>query len=398
MPFKSASSLPASRRIPLSIPHLAGKEWTYVKECLDTAWVSSVGEFVKRFEHDIAHYTQAPHAIATMNGTSGLHIALKLVGLQPGELVLVSNLTFVAPVNAICYLSGTPVFMDTDPTSWQMDPANVERFLRTRCESREEGTFYKETGQRVRAILPVHILGLACDMDRLLALAREFKLAVVEDAAEGLGVTYKGRHVGTLGDLGVLSFNGNKIITSGGGGMILTNDSKKAAQAHYLTTQAKDDVLEYIHEEIGFNYRLNNINAALGVAQLEQLPSFIAKKRAIAKAYESAFKSERRLTLMPSLKEVETTYWLYTILLPEGTPTDRRKQFIRSLHEKGVECRPLWHPIHSLKPYQSYPHFEITHSISLYERAISLPSSVGLTESDQAFCIEQVLNILQEWA
>lgn len=395
MPSKTSSA--TSRRIPLSVPYLAGHEWDYVKECIDTAWVSSVGSYVQRFERDIASYTKASHAIATVNGTAALHVALQLIGLQPGEMVLVSNLTFVAPINAIRYLGGIPAFMDADPQTWQMDTAKLERFLRTQCEMRVEGTFYKPTGQRVRAILPVHILGFACDMDHILRLAKEFRLSVVEDAAEALGVTYKNQHLGTLGDVGILSFNGNKIMTSGGGGMILTADAKKASYAHYLTTQAKDDVLEYIHREIGYNYRLNNINAALGVAQLEQLPQFIAKKRALAETYRSAFQSENRLTLMPLLPNVQATYWLYTVLLPEETTIERRKQFIQRLLEKGVESRPLWHPINTLVPYREHPAYEITHSLRLYDRAVSLPSSVGLTPDDQAYCIEQVLNTLKEW-
>lgn len=390
-------SLAASPRVPLSVPCLSGREWDYVKECLDTGWVSSAGSFVKRFEEAAASLAGVPHAVATVNGTAALHVALKVIGLEPEEAVLVSNLTFVAPVNAIRYLGGAPIFMDAHPDTWQMDAGKLERFLKTQCERRDGHTIHKASRRRIRALLPVHILGLACDMDSLMALAADYGLAVVEDAAEALGVRYKGKQAGTFGDVGIFSFNGNKIITSGGGGMLVTADPKKAGHARYLTTQAKDDPDEYIHREIGFNYRLNNIQAALGLAQLEQLEEFIQKKNRIAHRYAQAFAETPGLSLMPAIPNVRATHWLYTVLLEPGASVERRKQFIRILSEKGVESRPLWHPIHSLAPYRDYPAFEIENSQSLYERAVSLPSSVGLSEEDQAYCIEQTRSALREW-
>ena len=373
--------------VPLSIPEIRGNEWQYVKECLDSGWVSSVGSFVDRFERELTAYVGAKYAVAVVNGTAGLHAALRVIGLQPDEEVIVSNLTFVAPVNAISYCGAYPILMDADPETWQMDTKKVAQFLKTECEMRVGECFNRRTNRRVRAILPVHLLGLACEIDRLVELALEYNLKVVEDAAEGLGVRYRGGHVGTFGDIGVFSFNGNKIVTTGGGGMLVTNSSSYADYARYLTTQAKDDVLEYIHNEIGYNYRLTNIQAALGVAQLEQIENFIAKKRAIARAYENAFKGLVGIVPMPTPPHTEPTYWLYTILLGEGATLRERKAVIQHLHEMGVGARPLWHTIHNLPPYRSSQAYRIEHSIRLYETGVSLPSSAGLKEADLKNCI-----------
>lgn len=374
--------------IPLSVPEFGGNEWKYIKECLDTRWVSSVGPYVELFEQKIAAYTGARYAIATINGTAALHTALKVVGLQPGEEVLVSNLTFVAPVSAIYYCQGHPVLMDADPQTWQMDTRKLEKFLGRECEMCSGRCVNKRSGRRVRAILPVHLLGLACEMDRIVELARRYKLRVVEDAAEGLGVRYRGRHVGTFADIGVLSFNGNKIITTGGGGMLITNNQSYAGYARYLTTQAKDDALEYIHNEVGYNYRLSNIQAALGVAQLERIDEFIAKKHAIARAYDKALAGPGRITPMPTPPNTEPTYWLYTVLLRKGTTLAGRKAFVRQLNEHGIGARPFWHTVHDLPPYRGCQAYQIEHSIDLYERGVSLPCSVGLSTNDLRRCID----------
>ena len=377
--------------LPLSVPRLAGNEWTYVKECLDTGWVSSAGPFVDRFEDVVRAYVGSPHAVAVVNGTAGLHAALRVVGVEAGDEVIAPSLTFIATANAISYCGASPVFMDADPSTWQMDVGKVARFLRTECETRSGACWNRRTGRRVRAILPVHLLGLACEIDRVVALAREHGLAVVEDATEGLGVRDRGRHVGTFGDAGVFSFNGNKIITTGGGGVIVTADPERARYARYLTTQAKDDELEYFHEEIGYNYRLTNLQAALGVAQVEQLDGFIAERRAVAAMYHAAFAGRDDVIPMPIAPgHVEATYWLYTILLPKGTTIDRRRAVIRALHARGIGARPLWHPIPALPPYKSCQAFEVEHALDLHARAISLPSSAGMTPEDVRRCIAAV--------
>jgi perosamine synthetase len=377
MSFSSGKTFAESDFVALSSPELRGNEWKYLKECLDSGWVSSVGPFVGRFERDLAVYVGANHAVAVVNGTAALHTALRVVGVQPDEEVIVSNLTFVAPVNAISYCQAYPVLIDANPETWQIDVEKVARFLANECEVRGEACYNRSTGRRLRAILPVHILGLACEIDRILDLARQYHLLVVEDAAEALGVRYRGQQVGTFGDIGVFSFNGNKIVTAGGGGMLVTNNSTYADYARYLTTQAKDDPLEYLHHEIGYNYRLTNIQAALGVAQLEEIEHFIEKKRAIARYYDRALGKLHRIRLMPTPAHTDPTCWLYTILLEEEASLEERKTIIRKLNREGVGARPLWHTIHDLPPYRDCQAFWIEHSIRLYERGVSLPCSVG---------------------
>ncbi len=374
----------------MSVPSFEGNEWKYLKECLDSGWVSSASPWVDRFEREIARTVGAPHAVATVNGTTALHVALLLAGVEPGDEVLVPDMTFIAPVNAIRYCQAFPVLVDVDSRTWQIDPEKIERFLTQECRLKGGECFNQKTGRRVRAILPVHLLGLACDMDRILGLARRFGLKVVEDAAEGLGVHYAGRHIGTWGDVGVLSFNGNKIITSGGGGMILTQDPSLAQRARYLSTQARDDAAEYIHREVGYNYRLTGLQAALGLAQLERLEEFIARKRSIARAYEERLRAVEGITLMPSSPRTEATCWLYTILLPEETAVEERRSFIRALRRQGFEARGLWHPIHGLDPYRDCQAVEIEASDRLYRRAVSLPSSVSLGIEQVKRCAEAV--------
>ena len=389
-PITEQSQAAQEPLIPLSVPELRGKEWIYLKECLDTGWVSSAGPFVDRLEQEVASYVGARQAVAVVNGTAGLEIALKVVGVKPGDEVLVSDLTFIAPVNAIRYCRAHPVFFDADPETWQMDVDKLERFLAQECEIRGEACVNRGTGRTVRAILPVHILGLACEMDRIVRLARRHHLRIVEDAAEGIGVRTAGRHVGTFGEVGVFSFNGNKIVTSGGGGMLVTDDLEHARYARYLTTQAKDDESEYFHKEVGYNYRLTNIQAALGCAQMERVDEFVARKRAIARAYQEGFADLQGITRMPTPPSTEPTYWLYTFLLKEGTPLADRQAVIRKLRSRGIGARGLWHPIHSLPPYCETQAFEIEQANSLYERAVSLPSSTGLTASDLDRCIQAV--------
>lgn len=380
--------------IPLSIPQICGNEWRYVKECLDTGWVSSVGPFVDCFEKKIAEAVGVEFSVGVVNGTAALHTALLVVGLKASEEVLVPNLTFIAPVNAIRYVGAHPVLIDADPQSWQMDVQKVENFLREECELKDNVCVNKKTKRRVRAILPVHLLGLSCEIDAICELAKKYNLKVVEDAAEGMGVRYKGKHVGTFGDVGVFSFNGNKVMTAGGGGMIVTNDKKLADYARYLTTQAKDDELEYVHNEVGFNYRMSNLHAAVGLAQLEMLEQFIAKKRSIALFYKEALKDFGSITLMPESADCEQTYWLFTILLSEETKLAQRQKIIRALNDRGVGARPFWHTIHDLAPYQNAQAYQIQHSIRLYERGVSLPSSVGLAPSDLKRVVQTLKDVL----
>jgi len=352
--------------------------------------VSSVGPFVDKLETMSAGYTGTRYAVATSTGTAALHIALLLAGVEAGDEVLVPTITFIAPVNAIRYVGAWPVFMDADPETWQMDARKTKDFLDKECVWKNGELRNKSTGRRVKAVLPVNILGACVDMDAIAEVSRRYELPIIEDGTESLGASYKNRKAGSLGDIGCLSFNGNKIITSGGGGMILANDEKTARKAKYLTTQAKDDPLEYIHHEIGYNYRLTNIQAAVGVAQFEQLDSFVAKKRSIAVIYDRALMAMKGVVVMPKPAEQNPTFWLYTFLLPAGTMLEQRKSALRRLNDMGIGSRPLWHPIHSLPPYKNCQNYRIEQADGLYARALSLPSSVGLTSEDQARCIEAV--------
>jgi perosamine synthetase len=377
-------------RLELSEPVLAGNEWRYVKECLDSGWVSSAGPFVGRFERAVAEYAGAPHAVAAVNGTAALHAALLAVGVQPGDEVLVSDLTFIAPVNAVRYCGAHPVLVDAARSSWQMDPAALGEFLAGRCDRRDGACYDRVSGRRVRAVVPVHILGLACAMDRIMALAREHHLRVVEDAAEAMGVRHQGRHAGTFGDAGVFSFNGNKVITSGGGGMIVTADERLAARARYLTTQAREESLEYVHQEVGYNYRLTGLQAALGLAQLEQLDGLLEKKRRIGRWYAEALRALRGVELMPLPEGVEPTFWLYTMLLPSGAGPDERNTVLALLHAEGIMARPLWRPAHAQPPYEGCRRAGAGAAEDIYARAISLPSGAGLGAEDVARVAEAV--------
>lgn len=381
--------------IPLSQPCLGGKEWEYVKECLDSGWISSAGPFVDRFEAAVKNYVQSRYAVGVVNGTAALHAALLTIGLQAGEAVIVSNLTFVAPVNAIDYCGADPILMDADPNTWQMDADKLEQFLSQECEVKGEQCFHRKTGRRIRAVLPVHILGFASPIDRILALAKRYQLKVIEDACEGMGVRYQGKHLGTFGDIGVFSFNGNKIISTGGGGMLVTDQKEYADRAAYLTTQAKDDPVEYWHRQVGYNYRLTNVHAAIGLAQMEQLETRIVQKRRIAAYYQERLNRAAGLTTLTKLPDCEPTYWLNAVLLPESFTMEARKQIVKRLNDEGIGARSLWHTIHDLPPYQKALASPMEHSIRIYQRGICLPSSAQLTEKDLARVVDTLLHAIQ---
>ena len=369
----------AEGMIPLCVPEIRGNEWKYIKECLDTNWVSSVGSFVDRFERELASYVGTKYAVATCNGTAALHIALLVAGVQPDDEVLVSTLTFIAPANAIRYVGAWPVFMDTEPAYWQMDPQKVVDFLEKECQWCNGVLYNKTTGRGVKAILPVHILGHPCDMDPILEVARKYSLAVIEDATESLGANYKDRMVGHLGDIACFSFNGNKIITTGGGGMIVTDNEAWAHKAKYLTTQAKDDPVEYIHNEIGYNYRLTNIQAAMGCAQLEQLDDYIAAKRRIATIYTEALQDVPGITPMREAPWAYSIFWLYIVLVDEAKFDLDSRALLRKLDEAGIQTRPLWQPLHRSPAYADLKLADCAIADQLHRDALSLPCSVGIS-------------------
>jgi perosamine synthetase len=382
---------PAEGFIPLSVPEIRGNEWRYVKDCLDTNWVSSGGSYVDRFEQLAAQQAGTKYAVATMNGTSALHVALLVAGVQPEDEVLVSTLTFIAPVNAIRYVGAWPVFIDAELGYWQMDPAQVVEFLERDCRWSDGRLYNRRTGRRVSAVIPVHILGHPVDLDPIVAAARKFGLKVIEDATEGLGSTYKDRNLGCFGDLACFSFNGNKIITTGGGGMLVTDNEEWAQRAKYLTTQAKDDPIEYVHGEVGYNYRLVNLLAAVGCAQMEQLDSYVAAKRRIAVRYGEKLQNLPGIVPMKSAPWAASTFWMYTILVDEEVFGMDSRQLMRTLGSHKIQCRPLWQPIHQSPAHASKDAVTLPVSEHLARQGLSLPCSVGLTASEQDRVIAAVV-------
>jgi perosamine synthetase len=383
-------SPPTVEFIPLIEPEIRGNEGKYLQECLETGWVSSAGPFVDRFEHMLAQQCGCKHAVATVNGTSALHVALLVAGVQPDDEVLVSTLTFIAPVNAIRYVGAWPVFVDAEPDYWQMDPARVIDFLEEECRWTDGALYNRRTGRRVTAIVPVHVLGHPVDLDPILEVAQKFGLKVIEDATEGLGATYRGRPLGSMGEVGCFSFNGNKIITTGGGGMFVTANEEWARKAKYLTTQAKDDPIEYIHGEIGYNYRLTNIQAAIGCAQMEQLEAYVAAKLAIAERYSLALHDVPGIVPMRQAPWAKSSFWMYTVLIKEETYGINSRQLLKALAEHGIQCRPLWQPIHLSPAHAMSRAGELPVSERLSREALSLPCSVGLSEVAQQKVINQL--------
>ncbi|HEX6162997.1 MAG TPA: LegC family aminotransferase [Vicinamibacterales bacterium] len=377
--------------IPLSVPLIGGNAWTYVKQCLDTGWVSSAGEFVNRFEREVAHAAGRPHGVACTSGTAALHLALVAAGVQPGDEVLVPALTFAAPANAVRYVGAWPVFVDVEADYWQIDPQRVRDFVERGCDWRDGALINKTTGRRVSAVLPVDLLGHPVDIDPLVEIARSRELPVIEDATETLGAAYRGTPVGSKADIACFSFNGNKVVTAGGGGVLVTAREDWAARAKHLSTQAKVDPVEYVHDEIGFNYRLTNIQAALGVSQLELLDDYVAAKRRIAARYSGAFASVPGIRTMREAPWAKSTFWLYTPLIDAAVYGEDSRALMRRLTSLRIQSRPLWQPLHRSPAHQASPAADAPVAERIAAAALSLPSSVGLTASEQDRVIEAVI-------
>ncbi len=378
------------RRIALSEPTLGPDASRCVQQCLDSGWVSSAGTFVERFERMIADHIGRVHAVATINGTAALHIALKLAGVERDDEVLVPALTFIAPANAVRYHGAWPVFIDAEPTHWQIDPAAVERFCAEQCQKRGPDLFNRDTGRRVRALLPVHLLGHPVPLRELRDLAMRFGLVLIEDAAEAIGARYAGRPVGHGSGLATLSFNGNKLITTGGGGMLLTADAQLADRARHLTTQAKVDPIESIHDTVGHNYRLSNLAAALGVAQMQQLDELVAARRRIAATYAEQLADVPGLSFMPEAPEARASCWLTTVLIDQAASGMTSRELLRTLGAAGIEARPLWQPLHRSPAFADGPNRDCPIADRLHAQALSLPSSAHLTEADQQRVIDTI--------
>lgn len=371
-------SVVGNEPVGLHEPQFTGNEWTYIKECLDSTFVSSVGKFVDRFESDLVQYTGAKHAVAVVNGTAALHVSLKLAGVKRGDEVLIPALTFVATANAVSYCGAEPHFVDSEINTLGMDPVALRDYLISISEIRNNQCVNRLTGSIIRALVPMHTFGHPVDIEGLLSVARDFHLVLIEDAAESLGSTVNGQHTGTFGLMGTLSFNGNKTITTGGGGAILTNDSELAIKAKHLTTTAKvPHRWAYEHDEIGFNYRMPNLNAALGCAQLEQLPIFLAAKRKLFERYEKVCDGLKGVTLVKEAMNNQSNYWLQTLLLDESV-ADQRDAILEATNTAGYMTRPAWVLLNRLAPYQACPHSRLLVAEALERRLINIPSSAML--------------------
>lgn len=372
----------------LSGPNIAGNEWKYVKDCLDTGWVSSVGSYVTQFENMVAEFAGCRYGVATSNGTSALHIALQLAGVQDNDYVIVPNVTFIASVNSIKYTGADPILMDVDPGTWQMDLELLREFLERETSQKGGERVYNKTGRVIRAIMPVHVLGNICDMDTLMDIANTYQIKVVEDSTESLGSYYKGKHTGGFGLMGTFSFNGNKIITTGGGGVIVTNDEALAKKAKHLTTQAKSDPFEYIHDEIGYNFRLVNVLAAMGVAQMEQLPGFIQRKKEVDALYRSELQGVGDISFQEVKSEVDPNCWLFTF------KTEKQRDVLKVLNENQMQSRPFWVPMNKLRMFKDdvYYHHD-DKSDYIYQRCLSIPCSTNITDDEVKAVAEKIRSI-----
>ena len=380
---------PAAGVIPLAVPDIGDAERALVDDSLRSGWVA-YGPYVDRFEAEVAAVVGADHAVAVASGTAALHVALVLAGVQPDDEVLVSTLTFISPAFAIRYVGAWPVFLDAEPEFRQLDAAKLEAFLREETERADGALRNRATGRRISAIMPVSILGHPADMDAIGALAAEYGLPVIEDAAETLGAAYRGRPAGHLAALSCLSFNGNKIVTCGGGGMLVTDDAAQAERARYLIAQAKDDPLEYVHGEVGFNYRLSNPHAALGCAQLQRLPEFVEAKRRTAAEYEEALADVPGITAPREAPWALSTFWLYTIEVDAAAYGIDSRALLQRLLDAGVQARPLWQPLHESPSMKGAQAYRCDTAEAIHRRGLSLPCSVSLTQDEQARVIGEI--------
>lgn len=358
--------------IPLSVPHIEGNEWKYIKECLDTNWVSSAGSYVDLFEQRFAEFVKAKRSVVTVNGTSALHLALLSLGIGKGHEVIVPSMTFISPVNAVRYAGAEPVFVDVCRDTYVMDAEKVEELVT----------------DKTKAIMPVHIYGHPVDMDKIMEIAEKHGLFVIEDATESLGSLYNGRHTGTIGHIGCFSFNGNKLITTGAGGMLVTNDEKTGAYAKYLSNQTKSVTGNggFYHEEIGYNYRMPNLLAAMGVAQLERIDDFVDIKRRNAKDYLEELKGVNGISLPAEKARVKNVYWLFSILVEQEYGISR-DELIAELKSEGIESRPFFVPVHLMPPYKECRCVSLDMTMEVAGRGINLPSSVGLKSTElKAVC------------
>lgn len=364
--------------VSLHEPLFDGNEWAYVKECIDSTYVSSIGKFVDRFENDLARYTGAKYAVSVVNGTAALHISLKLSGVKNGDEVLIPALTFVATANAVLYCNAIPHFVDSEKDTLGINPLKLREYLKKNTEQRNNLCINVKTGSVIRALILTHIFGHPSKIYEIIAIAHDFNIVCIEDAAESIGSYYFGKHTGTFGAFGVLSFNGNKTITTGGGGAILTNNKETARYAKHITTTAKlPHAWEYRHDDIGYNYRLPNINAALGCAQLERISDKIYAKRKLFESYKKAFSHIDDVTLMVEPKDCKSNYWLQTLILDVAC-ADQRDNILTLTNNEGIMTRPSWILLNKLMPFEKYPSMNLDEAVLLSKLIINIPSSPNL--------------------
>ncbi|CAN5667232.1 LegC family aminotransferase [soil metagenome] len=386
-----------SDMIPLSIPEISGNEWKYVKECLDTNWVSSAGKYVDLFEKSICDFTGARFAIACVNGTAALHISLLLSNVKSGDEVIVPTLTFIAPVNAVKYCGAEPVFMDCD-NHYNIDSEKTIEFLKHETEMYEGKCINKSSGKTISAIIPVHVFGNAVWLDDLIFECEKRNISVVEDATESLGTRYvkgkyTGKATGSIGEFGCFSFNGNKIITTGGGGMIITDSEEKSKKAKYLTTQAKEDEVRYIHNDIGYNYRMTNIQAALGVAQMEKLNEYLRIKHVNYEVYKNALDETEGIHIASTPSYSKNNNWMYALQIDKEKFGSSREEVMESLNKEGIQSRPVWYLNHLQKPFKENFSYKIEKAIKLHAVTLNIPCSVSLRESERNKVINSIINI-----
>ena len=377
--------------IPLSIPNIFGNEWKYVKDCLDTGWISSAGEYVNKFEEAIKKYTGVKYSIACMNGTAGLEVSLNLVGVTNQDIVIAPNLTFVATLNAISYSGAEIALIDVCEDSWQIDVDLLQKWLvektKTKVVNGKPVTTDIKSGKKIGAIMPVYVLGGFVDIDKLVEIGSKYGIPLIEDSTEALGSFKKGKHAGTFGLTGVLSFNGNKIISTGGGGMILTNDKDIANRAKHITTTAKTDPLDYFHDEVGYNYRLVNILAAIGIAQMENFESILKRKKEIDALYRSELYGVGDIKFQENDTDSDPNCWLFTFR------TKKMRALLNHLNSKEIQSRPFWTPMNNLPMYKNLMYInENDISNKIFKECISIPSSSNLTIYDQYKVISEIKN------
>lgn len=387
------------RFVPLSIPNFNGNEKKYVDDALEQGWVSTGGAYITRLEQQLAEFLKVDRVAACQSGTSGLHLALVECGVQPGDMVLVPTLTFIAAVNPVRYQFAEPVFMDCDD-SLCLDPEKLAEFCEKECRLEAQQLVHKKSGRVVKAVIVVHVFGNLADMEAIMSIAGKYHLKVVEDATEALGSHYTagklaGRYAGTIGDFGVYSFNGNKIITTGGGGAVTARCADEVEHLKYLSTQAKDDPQFYIHNEIGYNYRMTNLQAALGVAQMEELQQFIETKHRNYILYKERFREVSFGTLLPFREGTSSNQWFYSLQLREDRLQGKdMRDIIGALQERGVQTRAIWGLIHEQKPYRQNIAYKIEKAPCYSATVLNIPSSTQLTEDDICYAAEQITEVL----